>query len=156
MYPPSPRYVGDSLSELISRVEKAKKVVVFVNPTYEEIKKVLDCGADLIQLHGDENLEFAKKIGLKTCVCAPSPEKSAILAKFNPDYILIYLSDFAGFEKFYRHLPIAQRLKKLLNGKWEFKVIFEYEVFYPEDFIFKWLDKEFVIKLLILKRTPAK
>ncbi len=78
------------------------------------------------------------------------------IKKFNPDYILIYLSDFAGFEKFYRHLPIAQRLKKLLNGKWEFKVIFEYEVFYPEDFIFKWLDKEFVIKLLILKRTPAK
>ncbi len=70
MYPPSPRYVGDSLSELISRVEKAKKVVVFVNPTYEEIKKVLDCGADLIQLHGDENLEFAKKIGLNKVIKA--------------------------------------------------------------------------------------
>lgn len=70
MYPPSPRYVGDSLLELISKVEKAKKVVVFVNPTYEEVKKVLDYGANLIQLHGEENLEFAKKIGLNRVIKA--------------------------------------------------------------------------------------
>ncbi|MHA1379837.1 MAG: triose-phosphate isomerase [Candidatus Helarchaeota archaeon] len=43
-----------------------------------------------------KSIDFAKKIGLKTCVCAPSPEKSAILAKFNPDYIAFELPELIG------------------------------------------------------------
>ncbi len=70
MYPKSPRFVGAQLKTLLSKVKKAKKVVVFVNPEYEEIKKILDWGADLIQLHGDESLEFAKKIGLEKIIKA--------------------------------------------------------------------------------------
>lgn len=70
MYPPSPRYVGEGLKGLLEAVSKAKKVVVFVNPTYEEVKESLNLGADLIQLHGSEDLEFAKKIGLKRVIKA--------------------------------------------------------------------------------------
>jgi len=70
MYPKSPRFVGDQLKELLSKVKKAKKVAVFVNPQYEEVKKVLDWGVDLIQLHGNESLEFAKKIGLEKIIKA--------------------------------------------------------------------------------------
>ena len=70
MYPKSPRYVGDGLKELLSIQHKAKKVVVFVNPSYEEVKTALDSGADLIQLHGEESLEFAKKIGLERVIKA--------------------------------------------------------------------------------------
>jgi len=70
MYPPSPRYVGEGLKGLLEAVSKAQKVVVFVNPTYEEVKKALDLGADLIQLHGSEDLEFARKIGLKRVIKA--------------------------------------------------------------------------------------
>lgn len=70
MYPKSPRFVGDQLKELLSKVKKAKKVAVFVNPQYKEVKKVLDWGIDLIQLHGNESLEFAKKIGLEKIIKA--------------------------------------------------------------------------------------
>lgn len=70
MYPKSPRFVGDQLKELLSKVKKAKKVAVFVNPQYKEVKKVLDWGVDLIQLHGNESLEFAKKIGLEKIIKA--------------------------------------------------------------------------------------
>lgn len=68
LYPPSPRYVGSRLSELLKAVKGPKKVVVFVDSPYDEIKAALDLGADLIQLHGRESLELAKKIGLKRCI----------------------------------------------------------------------------------------
>ena len=70
MYPKSPRYVNDKLKELLSLVKKAKKVAVFVNPSYEEVKKALDLGADFIQLHGEERPQFGKKIGLKKVIKA--------------------------------------------------------------------------------------
>uniref|UniRef100_A0A7V4N3N7 N-(5'-phosphoribosyl)anthranilate isomerase n=1 Tax=Thermodesulfobacterium geofontis TaxID=1295609 RepID=A0A7V4N3N7_9BACT len=70
MYPKSPRYVNNKLKELLSLVKKAKKVVVFVNPSYEEVKKALDLGVDFIQLHGEETLQFGKKIGLKRVIKA--------------------------------------------------------------------------------------
>lgn len=63
MYPPSPRYVGPKLKELLLAVKRAKKVVVFVNPSYDEVREALNCGADFIQLHGDEPWELAQKIG---------------------------------------------------------------------------------------------
>lgn len=70
MYPPSPRYVGTLLSELISLVKTARKVAVFVNPSFEEVRKVLDLGIDLIQLHGEETPHFGKKIGFKRIIKA--------------------------------------------------------------------------------------
>jgi len=70
MYPKSPRYVKEKLKELLPLVKKAKKVVVFVNPTYEEVREALNYGADLIQLHGEETPEFAKKIGLERVIKA--------------------------------------------------------------------------------------
>lgn len=70
LYPKSPRYVGNALKELLSLVKKAKKVAVFVNPEYKEVKDALDSGADLIQLHGEETLEFVRKIGFKRVIKA--------------------------------------------------------------------------------------
>jgi len=70
MYPPSPRYVGEKLSEFLSIPTTAKKVVVLVNPTYEEARKVLNLGADFIQLHGDEDVSLAKRIGLEKVIKA--------------------------------------------------------------------------------------
>jgi len=70
MYPASPRYVGERLPELLSTKTKAKKVVVFVNPTYEEARRALDLGAEFIQLHGDEDIQFAKKIGIERVIKA--------------------------------------------------------------------------------------
>ncbi len=68
LYPPSPRYVGSRLSELLKAVKIPKKVAVFVDAPYEEIKSALDLGVDLIQLHGRENLDLARKIGLQRCI----------------------------------------------------------------------------------------
>jgi phosphoribosylanthranilate isomerase len=70
MYTKSPRYVNNKLKELLSFVKKAKKVAVFLNPSYEEVKNTLDLGADLIQLHGEETPQFGKKIGLKRVIKA--------------------------------------------------------------------------------------
>ncbi len=70
MYPPSPRFVGETLKALLEFVNKAKKVAVFVNPTYEEVKKVLDLGVDFIQLHGDEAPDLGKKIGFEKVIKA--------------------------------------------------------------------------------------
>ncbi|NPA39368.1 MAG: phosphoribosylanthranilate isomerase [Thermodesulfobacteria bacterium] len=69
-YSKSPRHTGDKLKELLSLETNAKKVVVFVNPEFEEVKKALDFGADFIQLHGSEPLSFAKKIGLRKVIKA--------------------------------------------------------------------------------------
>ena len=70
MYPKSPRFAGDELKELLMTEIAAKKVVVFVNPDYQEVKKALDQGANLVQLHGKESLEFAKKVGLSRVIKA--------------------------------------------------------------------------------------
>lgn len=79
MYPPSPRYVGTLLSELISVVKTAQKVAVFVNPSFEEVKKVLDLGIDLIQLHGEEDPSFGKKIGFNRLIKAFRVRNETIL-----------------------------------------------------------------------------
>jgi len=75
LYPPSPRFVGEKIKELILFCNKLngknlKKVAVFVDPDYEEVKKVLELGVDLVQLHGKESLSFAKKIGLNRVIKA--------------------------------------------------------------------------------------
>ena len=48
----------------------------------------------------DENLknsvEITRKLGLKICICAPSPEISAKLANLQPDYIAFELPELIG------------------------------------------------------------
>ncbi len=68
-YPKSPRYV-ENLKDLLGLIKNAKKVAVFVNPSYEEIKEVLDLGIDLIQLHGDESPELGVKVGFEKIIKA--------------------------------------------------------------------------------------
>ncbi|SHK30649.1 phosphoribosylanthranilate isomerase [Thermocrinis minervae] len=71
LYPLSKRYVRpERLKELFKVAEDAKKVAVFVEPSYEEVKLALDYGADLIQLHGDESIDFARKIGMERVIKA--------------------------------------------------------------------------------------
>ncbi len=72
LFPKSPRFVSfDELKELVhSAGSGVKKVGVMVNPEYEEVKKALDMGIDLVQLHGEESLEFAKKIGISRVIKA--------------------------------------------------------------------------------------
>ncbi len=43
-----------------------------------------------------ESIEIGKKLGLEICVCAPSPEESAKLAKFKPDYVAFELPELIG------------------------------------------------------------
>ncbi len=70
-YPKSPRYVGfEKLRELLRLCENTKKVAVFVNPSYEDAKKALDIGIDYLQLHGDEDFDFAQRVGLDRVIKA--------------------------------------------------------------------------------------
>lgn len=69
-YPKSSRYVEGLDEDLILRIPLSiKKVGVFVNESLTKVLKTADqYGLEYIQLHGDEDLEFAKSLksrGLK-------------------------------------------------------------------------------------------
>lgn len=73
-YEKSSRYFEGEIPEIPSSI---KKVGVFVNEQYEEIKrKFKSYKLDLIQLHGDESPEFCKKL---------SDEKIKIIKAFSVD-----------------------------------------------------------------------
>lgn len=64
-YKDSPRYVGSNINgkELKQADLDIRKVGVFVNETYETIKKTVgDYGLDVVQLHGDEEPSLCKRL----------------------------------------------------------------------------------------------
>jgi phosphoribosylanthranilate isomerase len=64
-YPKSPRWMAQKINaEKMKQIKgKIVKVGVFVNPTYEELKKTVDeYRLDMVQLHGDESPKFCEKI----------------------------------------------------------------------------------------------
>lgn len=71
-YPKSKRFVGLDVAERLSRCAEGQilRVGVFVNASPIEVERiVLDCGLDLVQLHGDETvawtIEAAQRPGLR-------------------------------------------------------------------------------------------
>ncbi len=71
LYPKSPRFVDkEKRGEILGSVTKAKKVAVMVNPSLEEAEQALEEGFDLIQLHGEESLEFASHLGIDRVIKA--------------------------------------------------------------------------------------
>ena len=71
LYPKSPRFVGwERLAELLELAQGVKRIGVFVNPTPEEIERAFELGIDLVQLHGEEDFEFAKRVGLERVIKA--------------------------------------------------------------------------------------
>ncbi len=71
LYPKSPRYVPEERrKELLSQAKGVYKVAVMVNPSEEEVFSALNQGFDFVQLHGEESLEFAKRIGLNRVIKA--------------------------------------------------------------------------------------
>lgn len=63
-YKKSPRYVQLPDEDLFSRIPLSiKKVGVFVNEDFDTILQLWNkLGLDYVQLHGDEDLEFSKKL----------------------------------------------------------------------------------------------
>lgn len=64
-YSKSPRFISmRSAQEVANSIDASVKLVgVFVNASEDEIAVAAkECGLDAVQLHGDETLEFAKKI----------------------------------------------------------------------------------------------
>lgn len=63
-YPKSPRFINAvSVKDIVGEIpEHVMKAAVFVNPSIDEVRKYIDAGVDVIQLHGDETAEFAEKI----------------------------------------------------------------------------------------------
>ena len=67
-YAPSPRCVSfASAAEIIGELPPlVAKVGVFVNPTEEEVRRVIaECDIDTLQFHGEESPEFCRRFGLK-------------------------------------------------------------------------------------------
>ena len=63
-YSKSPRYVLDHLSlDDLSKINHTRKVGVFVNESVEQIVDITEkAKLQLIQLHGDESVEFIKNL----------------------------------------------------------------------------------------------
>ena len=68
LYPKSPRCVPlKDLKKLAGEVKTAKKVLVFVNSTLEEIARAVEkSGTDIIQLHGNETPRFCSQVRVIT------------------------------------------------------------------------------------------
>lgn len=66
-YPKSPRYVGEMDEDFVMRIPLSiHKVGVFVNESLDQIVSQADkYGLEYIQLHGDEDLDFAKNLKAK-------------------------------------------------------------------------------------------
>ncbi len=67
-YPKSPRFVSTQQAEILGKIklEHAKKVGVFVNATYEELKcKAQEYQLDVLQLHGDEPVSLVRELHAK-------------------------------------------------------------------------------------------
>lgn len=71
LYPGSPRYVSFEVAgKLLRTVKGPRKVAVMVNPSSEEAERALRLGFDLLQLHGEESLDFARELDLKRVIKA--------------------------------------------------------------------------------------
>lgn len=62
-FPPSPRHISsDKFAEIAAQIKEINSdiqlVVVMVNPTSEFISLYTEVGADIIQFHGNETVEF--------------------------------------------------------------------------------------------------
>jgi len=74
-YPKSQRYVEPAKAkEIIQKLScEISKVGVFVNDEIEEVKEIVRfCGLDLIQLHGDEPLEYCAQFPMSSVIKAVS------------------------------------------------------------------------------------
>ena len=71
LYPKSPRFLPpERCREILEKLEGAVKVAVMVNPSEEEVLRAFDEGFDLVQLHGEESLDLAQKVGIDRIIKA--------------------------------------------------------------------------------------
>lgn len=98
-YPPSPRAVlVDDLSDIVSGVSASVAVVaLFVDPTREEVNKVVDSGyIDLLQFHGSESETFCCSFDLpymKAIRVGPDVDLQTAIAAY-PSAELVLLDSF--------------------------------------------------------------
>ncbi len=71
LYPKSPRFVPpEKLKEILKELGEAVRVAVMVNPSEEEVLRTFEEGFDLVQLHGEEGLDFAHRVGIERVIKA--------------------------------------------------------------------------------------
>ena len=127
-YPKSPRYISASDVKNICDelpTDTIKKVGVFVDAPIETIDEYIDAGINIIQLHGDEDADFAKKCNEKAEVWkALKPESSADILKYTE-----YPADKFLIDAFHRELmggtglTVDRELARFAIGKLPIPVI---------------------------------
>ena len=71
LYPKSPRFVPpEKRKEILKELGEAVRVAVMVNPSEEEVLRTFEEGFDLVQLHGEEGLDFAHRVGIERVIKA--------------------------------------------------------------------------------------
>ncbi len=71
LYPKSPRFVPpEKRKEILKELGEAVRVAVMVNPSEEEVLRTFEEGFDLVQLHGEESLDFAHRVGIERVIKA--------------------------------------------------------------------------------------
>lgn len=63
-FPGSPRYISPEKVKKICSILKReiRRVGVFVNASLSDISRYMESGIDVLQLHGEENADFAKEL----------------------------------------------------------------------------------------------
>ncbi len=70
LYPKSPRFIDWETLRIFLKEKRKTCVGVFVNPDYGDLRKALNLGIDLIQLHGEERPELGRKVGMERVIRA--------------------------------------------------------------------------------------
>ncbi len=85
LYPASPRFVSEKVrKDVLKASEGAIRVAVMVNPSLDEVMRAFEEGFELVQLHGEESLNFARKIGASQVIKAFRVKEE--MPKIAPDW----------------------------------------------------------------------
>lgn len=94
-YEPSPRAIKASqIAAIVEGLDSVEVVALFVDPTVEEVRRVISSGAiDILQFHGNESPEFCQSFGLRAMkafrVGAQEDLKSTIARYADCEFILL-------------------------------------------------------------------
>lgn len=84
-HPDSPRFVGPYFPETAD-CKGLTKVGVFVKQPVQSVLEIMEnCGLDLAQLHGGQDVEFCRAVGVKRVIKVLWPERYDSLAAFQAD-----------------------------------------------------------------------
>jgi phosphoribosylanthranilate isomerase len=101
-YPPSPRFISRTVAAEITaavRVYANRPILVgvFVNETVATMQSIMDeCGLDMVQLSGDEDLHVLESLGARGFKAIRRPDDPAIEQALTAEQMILFDAHIAG------------------------------------------------------------